>query len=248
MNLKPRLDSALKNNAKNLLALLKPQLDQQLIRVGGENDGGYVMLSPRFLPFEKVLSFGISNYSPWDLEIAEMGFVVHQWDGTISAPPDKHSNLVFHNHNVTGCAEPVDGSKNLAQILQDCDCVNSTELLLQIDIEGAEWMFFSEMENHDLLKFNQIIGEFHNLNVLDDAEFAQQRAVFEKINETHEAVYIHSNNYCDYYFFDDFSYFPDTIEITFVRRDYTSKIPRVDGFTQLNYPNLAELPDPKFIF
>ncbi len=81
-----------------LLQILKPYncIGATKIRIGNNNDGGYIMIAPR--PEEKIAySFGISDESPWDLEMATQGLKVYQYDGTIDSPPDKHPNLFFIN-------------------------------------------------------------------------------------------------------------------------------------------------------
>lgn len=41
------------------------------------------------------VSLGVSNYSPWDLEMANMGYKVLQYDGSIDKGPYSHSNILF---------------------------------------------------------------------------------------------------------------------------------------------------------
>lgn len=68
-------------NIKSYLSLVKPLYlpVSKLVRVGGENDGGYVMFK---LEGTKgtALSLGVSHRSPWDLDMANLGFKVYQYD------------------------------------------------------------------------------------------------------------------------------------------------------------------------
>jgi hypothetical protein len=68
------------------------------VRIGGESDGGYVMLDPGRDGL--AYSFGISQYSPWDLEMAERNFRVYQYDATIEQEPAKHKNIFFNKFNI----------------------------------------------------------------------------------------------------------------------------------------------------
>ena len=55
-------------------------------RVGGPNDGGYVMLND----LDRIgvcYSLGIGFEVSWDLEMAEWGALVYQYDNTVDGPP-----------------------------------------------------------------------------------------------------------------------------------------------------------------
>ena len=67
-----------------------------LQRVGGENDGGYVMAKPNPENNATAISLGVSSYSPWDLEMANMGYKVLQYDGSINKGPYNHPNITFY--------------------------------------------------------------------------------------------------------------------------------------------------------
>lgn len=47
-------------------------------------------------------SLGISTDSPWDLEMAERGYKIYQYDGTIDHGPYEHPNIFFHKFNIGG--------------------------------------------------------------------------------------------------------------------------------------------------
>ena len=74
--------------------MLKPyQLhNASKLRVGGSEDGGYVMVDD-FAGIETAFSLGIGPNVDWDYEIAERGIPVHQFDHTVSGPPRSHTNF-----------------------------------------------------------------------------------------------------------------------------------------------------------
>ena len=82
-------------------------------------------------------SFGISDYSPWDLEMANRGFKVYQYDGTVPQSPDEHPNIIFTKANISGAELPPPGEKNVAQILREHGHESANTIILQIDIEGG---------------------------------------------------------------------------------------------------------------
>ncbi len=46
----------------------------------------------------KALSLGVSDSSPWDLEMAQRGFKVIEYDASIEKCPYSHENIIFHKN------------------------------------------------------------------------------------------------------------------------------------------------------
>ena len=87
---------------RELLLVLTPfdAVGVKKLRIGGNGDGGYVMLDPGRDGL--ALSMGISSFAPWDMAMAERNFTVHQYDGTIADHPENHPNIHFHRQNIDG--------------------------------------------------------------------------------------------------------------------------------------------------
>jgi hypothetical protein len=70
-------------------------------RVGGPNDdGGHVMLSD----LDRIgvcHSIGIGFEVSWDLEMAERGALVYQYDNTVDGPPVPHPNFRYSKIGIT---------------------------------------------------------------------------------------------------------------------------------------------------
>jgi hypothetical protein len=62
------------------------------IRVGRQNDGGYVMLDD-FSGISAAYSLGISDDVSWDLQMADHGMTIYMYDHTIPALPASHSRF-----------------------------------------------------------------------------------------------------------------------------------------------------------
>ncbi|WP_240329627.1 FkbM family methyltransferase, partial [Helicobacter suis] len=128
------------------------------------------------------LSLGVSDWSPWDLEMAQKGYLVLQYDGSIEKSPDSHKNIIFHQKFV--------GTKNdsktisLEQILQDYNFDVNAHNILQMDIEGAEWDIFEKLDFVLLEKyFAQIIVEFHWIDPRNRFQSERYLAILEKFNK-----------------------------------------------------------------
>lgn len=229
---------------RELLCLLRPMVPQGLekVRIGGESDGGYVMADPGNGGI--AYSFGVSAVSPWDLAMAERGFSVFQYDGSVDNEPDKHPNIFFHKYFVSESPTTLGPSKNLAQILKDHSHENERDIILQIDIEGGEWDFFTKISHEDMVRFKQIVIELHDIHTSPE-----KFAVLEKIRETHTPIHFHyNNNVLDsvYIASPGFIYNPHVVEISYVRNDectFTEDggyYPSLQDFP--NYPGKPEIP------
>ena len=227
--------------ARLILRTIRPQAadGRQKVRIGGGGDGGYVMLDPGENGI--AYSFGVAHYSPWDLEMAQRGFKVYQYDGSVENGPDAHPNLFFTKAFIG--ESPVEGvpAKTFRQILADNGHENERDIVLQIDIEGAEWDFFKSMDKEDMLRFSQIIVEFHDL------DFSPELLdILEKMRETHTPVHVHNNNAGAPLLImpDNFIYNGNLFEVTYARsRDYAFRNDNGYFPTPLDSPNCVEFPD-----
>ncbi len=71
------------------------------------------------------------------------------------------------------------------------------DLLLQMDIEGAEFEALFSVSAELLSQFRIMIIEFHYLQeLLNKPYFTLSSRVFQKLLQTHSVVHIHPNNCC----------------------------------------------------
>lgn len=184
------------------------------VRIGGDGDGGYVMLDPGCGGI--AYSLGVSPHSPWDLEMAEHGFKVYQYDASIDEQPDAHPNLFFHKYFVSGVRN--DGIyKTLDRIIAENGHQGETDIILQMDVEGAEWEVLRHIRRETMMRFKQIVFEFHDIGIL-----ANRYSVLRKLRETHTPVHFHYNNNtprCSYLPGPGFIYSEGAVEVSCVRND-----------------------------
>ena len=181
-----------------VLCLLRDLAPQQArgvtkVRVGSSGDGGYVQLSNS----DKIVgafSCGVSGNDEWDAEMAAMGVPVDQYDGTVAEAPTQHPLLTFHKKMVFADRSPT--AVTLADMAAKYPASPEPNLMLKIDIEGAEWDVFDRAADADLVRFRQIVCEFHNLSALSDRNwFKLRKRVLEKLNRLFAPVHLHANNY-----------------------------------------------------
>ena len=205
---------------------------KELIRVGsGEGDGGYIMIDD-FDHTMVAYSCGIGNDVSWDMDIANKGMKVFMYDHTISRLPRVHNNFIFYNFGIG------EGSKclPLGEIKKKNGHLDNRDLILKMDIEGAEWEVLNDISSDLLYNFKQISLELHDICKW---EWRQKiLKVLQKIRMTHQAVWIHGNNAGQAEVANGIL-IPNLIEVTFVRKDsYLLIDAECDFPMSLDLPNL----------
>lgn len=198
----------------NKLWPVQPQ--HPLIRVGPGGDGGY-LLPDDLDGIEACFSPGVSSVSDFEKDCAERGMKVFLADKSVSGPATDHE--LFHfTPKYIGATSSGDFMK-IEDWVADSLPNSSSDLLLQMDIEGYEYETFLNMPDSLMNRFRIIVAELHWLDQLWSWPFFQlgSRAI-EKVLQTHTCVHIHPNN-CGILLNKDGVPVPATIEITFLRKD-----------------------------
>lgn len=183
------------------------------VRVGAANDGGYVMLND--LPGGIAYSFGINDDVSWDDDMASRGYEVYMYDHTIDALPHVRKAFHFFKEGIADFEENK-SLKKLETFIKRNKHDKNENMILKIDVEGAEWGVFENISEDILKAFNQIVVEFHNLCEFNN--ISRYNKVLEKIHRTHQPIHYHINNYDDVYWFSDKPY-GNAIEVTFANKE-----------------------------
>lgn len=198
--------------------LLKSE-DGTLIQCG---DGGYVLSQECIKKTNVVYSLGIGYTSEIERELADMGKSIYMYD---MVTPEKH---ILTHENFYFKEMEMDAQK-LTDEIHLHKHSNDDNLLLSIDIEGAEYPLFEKIDDDILLNFSQICVELHEIvshsSHLDVAVGGGQRVLefLKKMNKNYYLVHIHANNVI--YNRPDILHYlmvegmPDFLELTYVRKD-----------------------------
>ena len=121
---------------------------------------------------------------------------------------------------------------------------NTSELILQMDIEGSEYEALLSASEALLQRFRIIVIEFHHLDELwNKVFFKLANSVFNKITQTHTCLHIHPNNYASKIVLDNLE-IPNVMEFTFLRNDRISESAWATKFpNMLDKPNASDRPD-----
>ncbi|MBV5332243.1 hypothetical protein JZU54_01405, partial [bacterium] len=172
----------------------------QMIRVGGPGDGGYVMVDD--FEVSGAVSIGVGNDVSWDVGMAERGIPVAMFDHTVRRPPSTVPHGQFFRQGVGA----VSGTRlhPLADLVTMAGYSEDQELILKIDVEGAEWEALAKIDSAYLSRFRQILIELHGLRGLAEAaRGAGILTVLTALASNHAPVHVHANNYDDIVRFND---------------------------------------------
>jgi hypothetical protein len=224
--------------------LLRPyQTDTTLVRVGDRGDGGYVMAED--LSAVAAISIVIGENASWDIDIAGRGLPVAMFDPTIPGPPSFVTNSTFHRVGLgtseqavaTGLAlEPLPRLLELARVPAIGD------LILKIDVEGAEWDALADV--NDFSRYPQIVLEIHELARLGEASSAASVLhLLRALHATHLPIHLHANNEAGLAGFGAY-WLPDVVEVSYMRRDLARNArPAGTLDTHLDSPSNARFTD-----
>jgi hypothetical protein len=185
------------------------------------------------------ISPGVATNVGFDLAMAERGMDVYMADGSVSGPPIRHDHFHFTRKYLDTY-----NSSDSVTIDDFCRSVAGTgDLILQMDIEGAEYRVLTSASEQLMNRFRIMVVEFHDLESLwCPMAFREMRATFDKILQTHHVTHIHPNNAQTWIRRGDLG-IPRLLEFTFHRKDRviletgTSQFPHPLDFD--NFPSLA---------
>ncbi len=204
------------------------------VRIGRNNDGGYIMLDD-FSEDMKAYSIGICDDMSWDKDIHEKyGMDVYMYDHTVPYAPEKIDGCYFYQKGIA--AEDRGGSfLSLRSMLKQHGDERSDNLVLKMDVEGAEWDVLNAVNEEDINRFCQIVIEFHGMTELSNRE--KMICALKKINRTHQAVW--GNNYAPAEWGGSVL-MPMSLEVCYVRKK-SYDLENRDAFfpTELDMPNFS---------
>jgi hypothetical protein len=201
----------------DLIKSLQPfGTDKKLIRLGKQGDGGYLV--PDDLEgIAACFSPGIGESSAFELDCVNYGMDVFLADKSVDGP--KESNDKFHF--IKKFIGPLNNEDfiTMDRWVNDSLKEQDSDLMLEMDIEGHEYLSIVSMSDHLISRFRILVIEFHFLDKLWNPEFFKvASAAFGKILQNHTCVHIHPNNCCGVEKLSGIE-IPRAMEFTFIRND-----------------------------
>lgn len=233
----------------------------ELIRVGAKNDGGY-LVPLDFTPsdIKAVISPGIGEVCDFEYYFADLGIPVFLIDKSVDSLHMTHKHFCFLQMFVAPKDNSLSSEISLQSLIGKVDREvenNQQDLILQMDVEGAEWRILASAQPETLRRFRIMAIEFHDFSETVAAGFAGELAigVLEKILEDFVVVHAHLNNVSRTSVIRS-KLVPKVVEITFLRKD---RVPKHYGNLgsnnedfewaevphKLDAPNLENVPESK---
>ena len=167
----------------------KKVIGKNRILLGAKSDGSYVLLDD-FKDIKIAYSLGISNNVQFDTELANRGIDVYMYDHTINGLPYQNPRFHWKKIGIRGKNEVNTNLKTLEDLIQKNGHTKEQNMLLKIDIEGAEWNSLNDLPENILTQFKYIVIEYHFLNLNEGQLYFN---VIKKISKTHQTFYLRCN-------------------------------------------------------
>lgn len=205
-----------------LLNLLRPmKSDKDLVRLGPKGEGGY-LIPDGLEGISACFSPGVGQYSGFELDCAKRGMQVFMTDYSVQGPAVHHENFHF-NKKFLGAVQN-ENTITLDGWVGSSIPDSHPDLILQMDIEGAEYEVLLSTPENLMKRFSIIAIEFHSLKLLWSRPFfllASQ--AFRKLMQTHVCVHNHPNNINPAKTIGNIT-IPSVTEMTFLRKDHATKL------------------------
>jgi len=236
-----RLGAAGRARLQQVLDCLTPHgCAVPLTRIGGGADGGYLLpddldgIAASFSP-------GVSDKMDFDLAILERGIPCFLADASVPGLPHPHPLATFDRLFL--------GPRTEGQFISLDDWVARYapargDLLLQMDIEGAEYATLAAASDATLARFRILLVEFHGFHrILSPKHLERMAPVLDRLARTHAVVHLHPNNAAPPVRAGDLS-LPPVFEAAFLRLDRAGELTEPPALPHpLDQPNIASLPD-----
>ncbi|NUR46380.1 MAG: hypothetical protein HOP91_09560 [Sphingomonas sp.] len=216
---------------RELLDAISPvETEHPLIRIGGVADGGYLI--PDDLDgIAACFSPGVSDQASFEEDLLARGIRCFQIDASVERSPVEAHPLVEFERKFLGPTTE-------GEFITLADWVGEKQvrgdLLLQMDIEGAEWLVLTSTPDSLLKRFRIICLEFHGLeHIFEPFAFNLMEKVLLKLARQFDVVHIHPNNWCDVAAVSKRYRVPGVMEYTFLRRD---RVKRRTAIAKLPHP------------
>jgi len=231
-----------------LFDVLKPKPSPfRLVRVGGDRDGSYI-LPDDLSGVEACFSPGVNNFKHFEDQLSrEYRMQCHLCDGSsdldLFETPLIPGLQTFKKKWLAPSSNEL--SISLEEWIDEMCASPDSDLLLQMDIEGAEYAILESIDHEVLRRFRVLVLEFHGLHrAIYEPSVLFQICIplFEKISRDYVCVHAHPNNCIPYghpipgkqaclY---------ELIELTFLRRDRFMLVPQ-SRYHAVNLPHPLDI-------
>jgi hypothetical protein len=205
--------------------ILKPKASPRpLVRIGPNYDGGY-LIPDDLEGVEACFSPGVSNRKDFEDHLTRIfGIKCHMCD--YSSDEEKlKTSLIEGNQTFRKAWLDINGAKNSIRLDEWIEQISPdahADLLLQMDIEGAEYRNVLSCPAKVLSRFRIMVLEIHGMGALLNYNVLEQVLLpfLCRIDESFVCVHAHPNNCCGEFTIPELgANMPHVLELTFLRKD-----------------------------
>lgn len=203
--------------------IFQPYHCKDIIRLGKDNDGGYLINEKDIHKTQNLMTFGIGEDVSFEKMFIDQNEYcdLYGYDSTIGNDHDEFfvDRKKLYREKVT--------SSNIEDILSD-----KNDIFLNCDIDGGEYEILYNLIKHSD-KFTGLVIEFHDISKYD--KFNEVTNFISKFEL--RLVHVHINNYT-YIVHQNFNFTPDVIELTFTSTKENTELKR-----NINLPHSLDMPN-----
>ena len=156
------------------------------ILLGNKRDGSYVMLND-FKNITIAYSIGIRDLIQFDKALADRNIDVYMYDHTNNKLPYENKRFHWKKIGLGGILEQKENIQTLDTMIKENGHTYENNMILKMDIEGAEWNSLKDISEETLLQFKYILIEYHFTQLNHKLYYK----ILKKIHKTHQVFYLH---------------------------------------------------------
>jgi len=227
------------NELKELIKALRPvQTNFKLIRVGGANDGGY-LIPDDLAGIAACFSPGVADTASFEVVLCKRGIGSHLADGSVDNAPKGFTPLSFTKKYLDGYND--ENNTTLTAWMHGQLAILG-DYILQMDIEGGEYTTILTTDRNTLNRFRIICIEIHDTDAwFNPIAWNTVQTFFAKLTEDFHVVHNHPNNNCGQVTNGNIL-LPRVFELTLLRRDRSEALGFVEDLPHpLDARNVLDL-------
>jgi hypothetical protein len=202
------------------------QTEHPLIRLGGAADGGY-LVPDDLHGVRTCFSPGVAATADFEEDLARRGVRCFMADYSVERPPVSHPLFHFEKKYL-GLQN--DEIFTTLESWVERNAPGERDMILQMDIEGAEYPVILSAPADTLRRFRTLVIEFHGLNDLAEKRgFELISLCFHKLLADFDLVHAHVNNWTANRRYQGLE-LPPLMEFTFHRKDRSRQRSRATQF------------------
>ena len=231
----------MRNEIQKLIECLRPvKTKYDLIRIGGDNDGGY-LIPDDLAGITTCFSPGVDVTASFEKDLLSRNIKSHLADASVDGAPDGLEVASFTKKYLG--AYFTEEFMTLDSWMSDKHAFMG-DYILQMDIEGAEYQTILAADRNALNRFRIIAVEVHNVqHWFNPIAWGVVNVFFEKLLADFYVVHNHPNNNCPFIEADGVL-MPTVFELTLLRKDRAEPLEYCDQFPHpLDQPNVTDKDD-----